>query len=141
MSCDIRSLAAAYIATLRPREVGLACSHHPDCDAEVIGVVVPSYEGVTTAVCANHAAYYVDVVNLPPSVVALRALVSRLNDVTPDPGNLVLTPSGDTGRVIAVENHPKLGERVWVLPLRDENTDHPGAWYRATELTPVETMK
>ncbi len=47
-------------------------------------------------------------------------------------GGRAVTPDGREGVVLAVE-----GDRVWLLPLQDIGSDHPGAWWDAVELTPA----
>ena len=80
MSANLRDLVRAYLGTLRPREEGLACGGRPvgnvDCDGDVIGVAVPSYDGTTLGVCAECARDYVTIAPLPPRVVTLRALAA-----------------------------------------------------------------
>lgn len=85
MSASLRDLVHVYLGTLRPREEGIACGGRPvgkaECDGDVIGVAVPTYDGTTLGVCAECARDYVTVVPLPPQVVALRALVSAMSSM------------------------------------------------------------
>lgn len=132
MSSDLRDLVRAYLGTLRPREAGLACGGRRDCSGNVIGAAVPTYDGTTLGVCAECARDYVTVAPLPPRAVALRALVAHLDAATFAVGGHAVTPDGREGVVLAVE-----GARVWLMPLRDIGSDHPGAWWDAVELTPA----